>query len=1570
MKPILISCLLVVLFVFTLPVYAGAAPTGNGSVVRTTFQTGVSGSNEASHVLADSVMVYVGGAPNTIRPAIASWTNKGYQVDVMMALNRDMKYYVLGNFDGQTHYDEIQSDKDGNRFTHPTDVNVPYMVPTENWNDYVYELSRISIEAGAKRIVFEEPDVFIKSGYSEAFKREWLAYYGAPWVAPNSSKDAEYKAQKLNVYLCYRAIKEVSEEIKQNYPDVEVVIASHTGISYLMYGITTSNYDYYNIPTIDGVIAQVWSDTALVPVPYAGTTERRVFESAYIDYSSFANLQVGNDGKQLYALADPKADSPGYGWSEYEEFYKTTIAAQLLQPQFKQFEVVPWSERGFSQAPGSYKTVQTNVFRALQDMYDKSASVQAGTPGIGVLYSDTISQMASSGDVSSFYGPTVPLVAKGIPIKVIPAENLTKTGALADLKVLFVSYDVWKAIDGNGVQQTGAKVNQAIRDWVIQGGVLIYTGGSGASDSLSEWWQDQNMPSPKQDLWTKLGLAVTNEQTSTGDANVELHAAISGSGVFGGRDAIAIPKRFTVTSADIGVGAVPLYTANGKTVAYEQQIGGGKAIVMGVTPAYFASSPTASQLVRDIAKYAVEQAGETYTETNVMKAVRGPYTVIQTLEQPEQIQLQGSYIDLFDDRLPVVGGMTEMLAESSALLLDISGKAEIKPEILFASGNLTDVSETVNETGYTLAGTPNSRASARIGAPVGVYPQSVMATDANGNPATVSWEWENGSHTLLIRHDHQKRGVTIGVQWSNTPVADSVPVDFTDKMVKTNNNNLDAAYLVTNTGGAIPDFRYTDTTAELVYRFDLNQYAKARVSLEVANNYIISVSPDNQNWTELFRADTSGGIITDARNKGMKTIDLAQYDNGSGEVYVKMENADKTKGNGPVMYGFNLSYEQRIAPFIVRSNLSLDIEPGQTKSLQLAITNRDPETRTVAMNVSHSVYDVFSFKTGTTGETQYLSENSGSALTGDGSRYADWSNYFVYKLPVPQGTAGPVAKLTLANRFEVSLSGDGTNWTVVDAESQPVEGQSNQGERGYSLDDYVNAGGYVYVKIGNSQKNGGWGGMLQKLVLSAQGEGELTVAFPDNNIELLPHQTRLISVNVTADADISSAAPNQLIRFSSGEAGTDYILPVKINFIKPEYRSAWAAASISIDGQVGENEWSDAQEIQVSATTPDVLRYGKVWGDPGNLKDSYRLKWDDENLYVLEQRKDNAFKFTETGANMFLSTASMLFLDIDHNKKGSTYLSGDYAVFFTPSGPDSQPHVFLRKGDDAGAEGYALTTAVIQSTVDMATHKYTVELAIPWSALQTIPFTPMNGAKVGMTVAATRNAGPGVWGQIMWVGDSDNQARWADMQFVGKIDQTAPITEATLNPATPNGRNGWYKSNVTVSLSASDNLSGVMKTEYRINSGPWITYNGSIPSFGDGIYQVDYRSTDKAGNIEPTKTIEFKIDKTAPELTVQLDKTSLWPANHKMVEINATLNSSDAASGVASVVLTSITSNELESDPSDIQANLGTAATSFSVRAKRLGNGSGRIYTVTYTITDKAGNESTSVSTVNVPHNQ
>ncbi|WP_158299631.1 OmpL47-type beta-barrel domain-containing protein [Paenibacillus antri] len=200
------------------------------------------------------------------------------------------------------------------------------------------------------------------------------------------------------------------------------------------------------------------------------------------------------------------------------------------------------------------------------------------------------------------------------------------------------------------------------------------------------------------------------------------------------------------------------------------------------------------------------------------------------------------------------------------------------------------------------------------------------------------------------------------------------------------------------------------------------------------------------------------------------------------------------------------------------------------------------------------------------------------------------------------------------------------------------------------------------------------------------------------------------------------------------------------------------------------------------------------------------------------------------------------------------------------------------------------------------------------------------------------------------------------------IDKATPVTTATVEGTI--GSEGWYRGPVSVLLTATDAQSGVSRSEYRLDNGEWTAAVGPIVVAADGVHLLEYRSVDAAGNAEASKTLELRIDATAPALNVQLDRSSIWPPNKKLVDILATLASDDATSGVASVTLTSVESNEPEDG--SIEAAIGTSADTFRLKADRNGNGDGdgRVYTITYTATDAAGNVSTAVATVTVPHDQ
>jgi hypothetical protein len=98
-------------------------------------------------------------------------------------------------------------------------------------------------------------------------------------------------------------------------------------------------------------------------------------------------------------------------------------------------------------------------------------------------------------------------------------------------------------------------------------------------------------------------------------------------------------------------------------------------------------------------------------------------------------------------------------------------------------------------------------------------------------------------------------------------------------------------------------------------------------------------------------------------------------------------------------------------------------------------------------------------------------------------------------------------------------------------------------------------------------------------------------------------------------------------------------------------------------------------------------------------------------------------------------------------------------------------------------------------------------------------------------------------------------------------DVTPPTTTAVL-AGTP-GNPGWYRSSVSVSLSATDNGgTGVAGTYYSLDGGKWQDYTGVIPITAQGPHTVSYYSVDMVGNVEAKHTASFSIDTIPPALSV------------------------------------------------------------------------------------------------------
>ncbi|UCD14566.1 MAG: hypothetical protein JSW60_03870 [Thermoplasmatales archaeon] len=106
-------------------------------------------------------------------------------------------------------------------------------------------------------------------------------------------------------------------------------------------------------------------------------------------------------------------------------------------------------------------------------------------------------------------------------------------------------------------------------------------------------------------------------------------------------------------------------------------------------------------------------------------------------------------------------------------------------------------------------------------------------------------------------------------------------------------------------------------------------------------------------------------------------------------------------------------------------------------------------------------------------------------------------------------------------------------------------------------------------------------------------------------------------------------------------------------------------------------------------------------------------------------------------------------------------------------------------------------------------------------------------------------------------------------------DITPPITTCTLDPPEPDGDNGWYVSDVTVTLNATDDMSGVKEIKYKIGTGSWQTIPGDNGSFiidiDGGNLQIEFYAIDNVGNEESHHTFEIDMDQTSPEISFEWD---------------------------------------------------------------------------------------------------
>lgn len=720
--------ILALLTLTTLPVFAQRKDP-----VKTTFQS----SREWRPTIdnrADAVMVYgTGGNPSDksrkipFEERVKSWRDKGYITHFMTGIAwGEYQDYFTGKWDGKMHLDEGQVDVKGDTIWHGH--MVPYIVPTANYLKYIKELHvKRVIDAGIDAIFMEEPEFWARAGYSESFKKEWKKYYGFEWRPQHESPENTYLSNKLKYALYLNALNEVFTYAKSygktKGMDVKCYVPTHSLINYSQWMIVSPEASLASLPCVDGYIAQVWTGTSREPNYFNGVAKERVFETAFLEYGAMESMTAPT-GRKMFFLTDPIEDWPR-DWADYKKNYQATFTAQLLYPNIADYEVMPWPERIYEglyktspdsdqkeKIPRHYSTQMQIMINSLNNM-PKTASQVSGSTGISVLLANSLMfQRFPTHDgyddpqLANFYGLALPFLKRGVPIKTVHLENLGIKDALAETKVLLMSYSNMKPL--------APEAHQYLADWVKNGGVLIYCGTDlDPFQSVQEWWNTngKQYQRPSDHLFEKMGL-------KTGMAE------------------------------------------EGK-----YNYGKGTFYVLRSDPKEFVVKPDNSLKLLDVTKslYENNPKSEKLQFKNYFTLTRGNYDLIAVLDESvsnDPYQVKGNLIDLYDPALPIVTSKNIQPNEQGLFVNIDHIKNKQQPQVLASASRIYDETSAGHHYSFTAKSPINTTNISRI-----LLPSKPMSVLVNKKEEFLEANWDTKTKTYLLGFVNNPDGVRVDIKW-------------------------------------------------------------------------------------------------------------------------------------------------------------------------------------------------------------------------------------------------------------------------------------------------------------------------------------------------------------------------------------------------------------------------------------------------------------------------------------------------------------------------------------------------------------------------------------------------------------------------------------------------------------------------------------------------------------------------------------------------------------------------------------------------------------------------------------
>ena len=617
----------------------------------------------------------------------------------------------------------------------------------------------------------EEPEFWEAGGYSEAFKKEYLAYYGVDWEPPHTNINAKYRSSRLKAYLYGRLVRHLSRNIKEygrkTGKEIHFYVATHSLVNYAQWKIMSPESRLLDVDEVDGFIAQVWTGTSGTGNVYEGHYKSRTFETAYLEYGIMQELVKGTD-KEVWFLQDPVEDNPEHGWEEYEDKYKKTLTAALFWPDVDHYEVCPWPNRvfkgryprkvglaegmiptedmeGAKNIPDTYATFLASMIQTLGDM--TKGENETEKDAVGVFLADSCMYQRTYPDHVEHHGQKINLSGMEDWMNRLIFQKEEERQLLLSMEKMEYAYKECCAFpDWFGLTLPLLKYGLPIQpvyfdhmvryeeylrkyrylilsyefmkpeseefhhklvEWVKQGGTLFYIG------------KDFDPYNYLQEWWQKFSCDTPAQHLF----------------------------------AEFGMDKEP---ANG---CY--RIGEGNVLVWNEVPALLSVNEAIADKYRNWIREGLKMGGYHWKMCNYLSVRRDPYIVIASMQESDMGSVytkEGLFVDLYEDKYPVV---ERVLVEpgQEKLLFDLE-KIKEDVRIIATAARIENMVCENGQLSIEAKAIDHIQVNMRIRLPG--KPEDLCAHTESGKNMELQSVWDEKSRTVLLsyRSNNEKVHIT------------------------------------------------------------------------------------------------------------------------------------------------------------------------------------------------------------------------------------------------------------------------------------------------------------------------------------------------------------------------------------------------------------------------------------------------------------------------------------------------------------------------------------------------------------------------------------------------------------------------------------------------------------------------------------------------------------------------------------------------------------------------------------------------------------------------------------------